>query len=128
VRFLPAVPNDALCRMLPQFDLFVVHTEYWELNKSVLEALLTGLPVIINRRKGAPVPELDGADFVHFVDNSEADYRAAIATLLEDHAGREALGRRAFAHAQAHWAPTLTEAKYAAIYRRFLDRASARAA
>src|SRR5262249_1411491 len=37
VKFAPAIANDDLCRMLPEFDLFAVHTEYWELNKSVLE-------------------------------------------------------------------------------------------
>ena len=37
--------------------MFVVHSDIWEVSKSVLEALLAGLPVIINRRKGEPVPE-----------------------------------------------------------------------
>jgi glycosyltransferase involved in cell wall biosynthesis len=120
VRFEPAVPNDELCEQLPGFDLFAVHTDYWELNKSVLEGLLTGLPLVINRRVGAPVPELEGADFVRFVDNSTESYRAAIADLIADDAGREALGRRAFAHAQANWSPAVTEAKVVDIYRRLM--------
>lgn len=118
VRFLPAVANDALCELLAEQDIFAVHTEYWEISKSVLEALLTGLPVVINRRKGEPVPEL-GGDFVLMVNNTEAEYLAAFEHLLRDHEARAALGRRAFAHAQAHWAPEITEAKYASIYRKF---------
>jgi glycosyltransferase involved in cell wall biosynthesis len=119
VRFLPAVANDALCELLAEQDIFAVHTEYWEISKSVLEALLTGLPVVINRRKGEPVPELEG-DFVLKVNNTEAEYLAAFEHLLRDHDARAALGRRAFVHAQAHWAPEITEAKYASIYRKFL--------
>jgi glycosyltransferase involved in cell wall biosynthesis len=119
VRFLPAVANDALCELLAEQDIFAVHTEYWEISKSVLEALLTGLPVVINRRTGEPVPELEG-DFVMKVNNTEAEYLTALEHLLRDHEARAALGRRAFAHAQAHWAPEITEAKYASIYRRFL--------
>jgi glycosyltransferase involved in cell wall biosynthesis len=117
VTFMPAVANDALCRMLPDFDIFAVHTEYWEISKSVLEALLTGLPVVINRRRGPPVPELEG-DFVIKVDNTVEDYRRALAHLLSDDAARAALGRRAFAHARALWAPENTEAKYVEIYQR----------
>ncbi|KRR18498.1 glycosyltransferase family 4 protein [Bradyrhizobium retamae] len=121
VKFSPAIANDDLCKMLPEFDLFVVHTEYWELNKSVLEALLTGLPVVINRRRGEAVPELENADFVRTVDNSAASYHDALTELLNDHAKREALGRAAYAHAQEHWAPATTEAVYAEVYRGFLN-------
>lgn len=119
IMFRPAVPNTELCRSLPDYDLFVVHTEYWELNKSVLEALLTGLPVVINHRKGLPVPELEG-DFVLKVDNTPDAYRAAIAGLIDDDMARAALGRRAGGHARAHWDPALTERKYVEIYERFM--------
>jgi glycosyltransferase involved in cell wall biosynthesis len=120
VTFRPAIPNDELCAMLPEFDLFAIHTEYWEISKSLLEALLTGLPCIVNRRIGEPVPELQG-DFVRMVDNTAADYRTALSELIGDDAARAALGKRAFAHAQANWSPAVTEAKVVAIYRSFLD-------
>jgi glycosyltransferase involved in cell wall biosynthesis len=121
IDFRPAVENDELCRMLPDFDIFAVHTEYWEISKSVLEALLAGLPVIINRRKGEPVPELEG-DFVLKVDNSEDAYHHALERLLADAAARAALGRRALAHAREFWAPEKTEAKYVEIYRKLMLR------
>jgi glycosyltransferase involved in cell wall biosynthesis len=124
VHFHPAVENDELCRLLPGFDLFAVHTEFWELNKSVLEALLAGLPVVINRRQGPPVPELAGADFVRFVENTMESYRDAIQDLMQDDAAREALGRRAYAHAQRHWAPAVTEGKVVEIYQRLMRPAT----
>jgi glycosyltransferase involved in cell wall biosynthesis len=117
VRFRPAVDNAELCRELADYDLFAIHTEYWELNKSLLEALLTGLPVVINRRIGLPVPELEDS-IVFKVNNTADDYRAAFERLIGDDALREELGRRAYRHAQEHWAPRRTEAVYADIYRR----------
>ncbi|AMW35883.1 glycosyltransferase [Haematospirillum jordaniae] len=121
VVFRPAVANDELCELLVEQDVFAVHTEYWEISKSVLEALLTGLPIVINRRLGEPVPELEG-DFVHMVENSEEAYFQALNQLLTDQEGRAALGRRALAHARANWDPAITEARYAGIYRSFLEK------
>jgi glycosyltransferase involved in cell wall biosynthesis len=117
VTFRRAIPNDDLCRELPSFDIFVVHTECWEISKSVLEALLTGLPVVINRRRGEPVPELQG-DHVMFVENTPDSYCDALTTLIEDDLFREKLGRRAYHHAQENWAPAKAETKYVEIYKR----------
>ena len=122
VIFRPAVDNDELCRLLPGFDLFAVHTEIWEINKSVLEALLTGLPVVINRRRGPPVPEFADSDIVHFVESSEAGYHAALSAFAQDEAARTALGRRAFAHARRLWDPAVTTAKFVDIYRRHMRK------
>lgn len=115
--FFASMPNDELCRRLPGFDIFATHTEYWELSKSVLEPLLTGMPVVINKRIGAPVPELSD-DICLLVSNSVAGYREALERLVADHGYRERLGRSAYAHAQANWSPAATEAKFVGIYRK----------
>src|SRR5690606_15982606 len=81
VIFRPAVANDELCVLLAEQDIFAVHTEYWEISESVVEALLTGLPVVINRRIGEAVPELEG-DFVLKVENTADAYHAALQHLL----------------------------------------------
>ncbi|HOE11872.1 MAG TPA: glycosyltransferase family 4 protein [bacterium] len=122
VDFRPAVPNSELCSLLPEFDIFAVHTEYWEISKSVLEALLTGLPVVINRRVGEPVPELEG-DFVLKVNNTVEEYTAALKRLIEDDIYREQLGRRAYEHAQEHWSPKKMEARVVEIYRKLMKPA-----
>ncbi|MEJ2673501.1 MAG: hypothetical protein P8168_15175 [Deltaproteobacteria bacterium] len=41
--------------------------------------------------------------------------------MLDDHDFREQLGNRAYAHAQARWAPARTEAKYVTIYQRAMQ-------
>lgn len=119
VRFERALPNALLCATLAEQDIFATHTEYWELSKSVLEPLLTGLPVVLNRRQGAPVPELEGGICIH-VENTPDGYRTALAALLEDDTRREQLGRAAYERAQRSWSPTATEAKVVDIYRRVL--------
>ncbi len=127
VRFLPAVANDELCASMPGYDVFAIHTEYWELNKSLLEALLTGLPCVVNRRRGLPVPELDG-DFILKVENSVESYRGALERIASDDTFRAALGQRAYEHAQARWAPEKTEARVVEIYRRLLQASPHRGA
>jgi glycosyltransferase involved in cell wall biosynthesis len=119
VKFFPAQANDELCRSLPEFDIFAVHTEYWEISKSVLEPLLTGLPVVINRRLGPPVPELS-EDICLLVENTLEAYREAFERLIRDHGYRESLGRHAYAQAQALWVPSKTEAKFVEVYRRLM--------
>lgn len=124
VEFVASLPNDELCRRLPEFDIFATHSEYWEISKSVLEPLLTGLPVIINRRLGKPVPELTD-DICVLVTNSVESYRDALARLIADNDYRERLGRTAYVHAQENWSPAATEAKFATIYRQILASAGA---
>jgi hypothetical protein len=76
---------------------------------------------VINKRIGEAVPELEG-EFVVKVNNTEDEYHAALHHLLRDDAARSDLGRRALTHARSHWAPEVTEAKYASIYRSFLKK------
>lgn len=118
VVFRRSVPNDALCAMLPDFDIFAVHTEHWELSKSVLEPLLSGLPIVINRRAGKAVPELTD-DICVLVENSAEGYRSALSQLIADSERRELLGRTAYRTARDNWAPAATEAKFADIYSRY---------
>lgn len=120
VEFIASLPNDELCRRLPEFDIFATHSEYWEISKSVLEPLLTGMPVVINRRLGAPVPELT-AEICMLVSNSTESYRQALERLIKDDGHRERLGRAAYAHSQKHWSPAVTEEKFVSIYRDILN-------
>jgi len=120
VILIPRLENNQLCQQLPEFDFFVVHSEYWEISKSVLEAMLTGLPIIINRRRGEPVPELTG-EIVCLVDPDAGAYEKAIRHLSAQVARREKLGRAAYEFAHANWGPNITETRFADIYRKLLS-------
>jgi glycosyltransferase involved in cell wall biosynthesis len=75
---------------------------------------------VINRRLGAPVPELTD-EICMLVDNSTEGYKQALERLIEDGAHRERLGRAAYAHARTNWSPAVTEEKFVSIYRNILD-------
>ena len=115
-----SLPNEVLCGRLPEFDLFVAHSDYWELSKAVLEALLAGLPVVLNRRQGPVAPELRNG-LVKLTDGSPEGYAQALRHLIEHEAERERLGREAAAYARRHWAPEAMEAKTADIYRQLAN-------
>lgn len=119
VAFVRSVPNDDLCAAMVDYDFFAAHTDFMEIPKAVMEPLLVGLPVVVNRRRGQPVPELQG-DFVFLVDDSVEGYAAAFRKLIGDDRLRESLGQRGFRHAHAHWAPERMEARLVEIYRRYL--------
>lgn len=123
IKFISALSNAELCAQLADYDIFAVHSEYWEISKAVLEALLTGLPLVINRRLGEPVPELT-PDICMLVDNSVAGYGDALRRLIADDRFREELGRGAGREAQSKWHPAITESRYVDIYRNLLSRPS----
>jgi glycosyltransferase involved in cell wall biosynthesis len=119
IAFERVVPNDVLCRRLPEFDVFATHSEYWELSKAVLEAFLSGLPVVLNRRRGEPVPELTD-DICVLVEDSAAGYGRALQQLIADPDLRRSLGEAAAERADRLWSPTQTEARLVGVYRRLL--------
>jgi glycosyltransferase involved in cell wall biosynthesis len=123
IKFIPALSNADLCVRLADYDIFALHSDYREISKAVLEALLTGLPVVINRRASAPVPELT-PDICVLVENTAAGYRDALQRLIADHRLREELGRTAGRIARAQWHPAITESRYVDIYRNLLSRPS----
>jgi glycosyltransferase involved in cell wall biosynthesis len=114
--FKPAIPNDDLCEMLPEFDIFAAHCDYWGIPKAVMEPLLTGLPVVINRCYPEPVPELNG-DWVMAVENTKEGYLDAIKKLFTDDDYRESLGQRGYDYAWKNFAPYEMERKVVDLYK-----------
>jgi glycosyltransferase involved in cell wall biosynthesis len=121
VHFHKSISNDELCSKLKDFDIFATHTEYWEISKSVLEPLLTGLPVLLNERQGEPVKELT-SDICMLVSNTIEDYHGALLKLIKDDSFRESLGRSAYTHAKKNWSPKKTEQKFVRIYKEILSK------
>lgn len=119
VKFRPAVSNDELCNLLFESDIFVVHSEHWEISKSVLEALLTGLPVIVNQRLGEPVPELSGG-IVRLVENNAEAYASAISELLNNPDLRRDIGEISAKIARELWNPEKCEKAVVATYQELM--------
>lgn len=120
VQFTKAIPNDELCAAMPAYDLFAVHTDYDEIPKTILEALLAGLPVVVNRKPRAMVPEYIDADHLLLVDNTVDAYQKAFQQLLTNSSFREQLGKRGATVAKDSWNPEKMEAAYTDVYKELM--------
>jgi len=124
VTFYKSIPNDELCNQLVDYDIFATHSDYWGVPKAVMEPLLTGLPVVLNKHKKQPVPEFKDGEFIILVKNTPTGYYYALKRLIENDTFREQLGRKAYTHAQENWAPAKMEAKVVEIYRQIMKKNS----
>jgi glycosyltransferase involved in cell wall biosynthesis len=125
IEFVKAMPNKELCGLLKDYDIMVAHCDYWGISKTTIEAALTGLPIILNKHPVEPIPDLDG-DWLLLCDNTPAGYGSAIRTLLESESLRSEYGKKARAHALAHFDPDKMEQDLVALYRDVLASAASR--
>jgi glycosyltransferase involved in cell wall biosynthesis len=116
VTFTGAMANEDICRALARADMVALRTHYRELSKATMEAMLVGLPVVINREAVGNVPELMDDSVMACADHADGFARALAA--LSDDAVRERLGRRAAALAWERWSPERAEERQAAVHRR----------
>lgn len=122
VIFIKRMSNDELCAQSHKFDVFAIHCDYDGLPKTVLEAALCGLPIIVNKRPESQVPEFEDG-WVELVENSTSGYVGAIQKMAVQ-SNREHLGQRAYKYAHENWNPQQTEARYAELYKRLMKTSS----
>ncbi len=115
VFFIQALTNDELCKLLPSYDIFITHTEYAEISKSVLESQLCGLPMILSKRHGFQVKELQG-NHVLLVNDDIDEYREILTELINNNKKRKQLGENAKKNAWKLWDPKITEKRFSEIY------------
>lgn len=117
--FIKRMENSKLCKILKQYDFMVINTEYDELPKVILEAFLTGLPVLLNHRKKSSVPELTESICLR-VDNSPQGYKEGLIRMIEDHSFRKNLAQNAYNIAHTQWNPNKCEEEYLSLYKKFV--------
>ncbi|MBF0312898.1 MAG: glycosyltransferase [Oligoflexia bacterium] len=115
VFLIPSLPNNQLVSQLYQYDLFAVHSDYPEMNKSTMEAMLAGLPIILNKRRRAAVKELNDAT-IRLVENTKEGYKGAILALLQDKNAREEYARAIHSYAVKTFLPEKCEIDYKEVY------------
>jgi glycosyltransferase involved in cell wall biosynthesis len=120
VSFVRAMPNEELCRKLPEYDLMVSHCDYWGMSKTIIEASLAGVPAVINRHPETPIPEYEGG-WIEMCENSPEGYRAAIERLLRDDRAREERGELAHETAVDRFDPAAMEARIRSMYEQALE-------
>lgn len=115
IAFVRSLPNEIICQKLAAYDLFAGQNEYWGVPKTIMEGMLAGLPIVINRPDPAYVPEITRQTAL-LVDNSPQGYRQGIEELISDKMKRKALGQAAAQFAWDKWNPGKTEARLADVY------------
>jgi glycosyltransferase involved in cell wall biosynthesis len=119
IALAPALPNDELVASLADDDLFVARNDYLGVPKAVLEAMLAGLPIVVNGTSNGPVPELnDGVCLL--VEPTAEGFGGGIDRMLEDDDLRERLGRTARAWAERTCLPERVERRVVELYNELL--------
>ena len=120
VTFIRTTSNDEICQRLALADIFVIQSKFREIPKTVLEALLTGTPTIINSDLGDNVMEFS-KDIVQYAPNSIEGYKQAIQGLLNDNRRREQIGLSGYCFAAKTFSSKDTESKFARLYSRYVN-------
>ncbi len=119
--FVSGLDNEAVLKLMQDSDIYVFNLISLGISKTMMEAALIGLPIIVNRGPYGLAEEIDG-DWLVKTENTKLGYVKALQSLIEDSVGREALGRRAHEHASTHWSPVAMEDRVVALYRRYLGQ------
>lgn len=122
IEFIKAMPNAQLCAKLHEFDVMVSHCDYWGTSKTIIEAALAGLPIVINRHPQIPIEEYEGGWIVE-CENSAEGYEVAIGGIFANEEVRRNLGALAYKTAHERFDPAVMEQRTVALYRDLLMRA-----
>lgn len=116
VHFIKALPNEQVCALYAQQDFMVSNCHYKGISKTIIEAGLSGLPVILNNyTDGFELQEYAG-NWIHGCQDTPIGYAEAISELISDKNKREALAQAAIEVTAKQFLPQAIEAKVAGIY------------
>ncbi|MBN2374462.1 glycosyltransferase family 4 protein [bacterium] len=115
VEFIKAISNDRLCKMLKEFDIMVSNCDYWGISKTVIEASLAKLPIVLNKHPVEIPPEYKD-DWLVLCDNTPEGYKAAILKLIKNESLRNHYGQKAYLYAKANFDPDEMEKRIVRMY------------
>jgi glycosyltransferase involved in cell wall biosynthesis len=119
VEFVPRVLNRDLAQRLRQSDIFVIQTAHAGVPKTVIEASLCGLPIVVAGRAIETTPELQGG-WALLTPDSPDSLSETIRRLISDVNARREAGEAARRFAVQTWRPRDAEEAVATIYRKIL--------
>jgi glycosyltransferase involved in cell wall biosynthesis len=93
VEFIHSVPNEEINQYYRQADIFALPIKYGGIAIPVIEAMASGLPVVVPRPFFEPEPELVG-DVAMVVENTPRGFHEALRQLMEDSSLRYQLGKK----------------------------------
>ncbi len=119
VHFIDAIPHTRLCQLLKTYDAFAACIDCVGLSKTVIEAFLSKLPVLLNWNSHVQVPELNESICLRVQDSIQG-YITGIKSLKENQMLREQMAERAYQHAIVYWDPEKIQKEHVEIYKSYL--------
>lgn len=114
--FIRAMKNRELCANLPRYHVLVVNSAFREIPKTVMEASLSGLPIIVNCLPAAESPEYSSLP-VSFVNAEPGAYASALRDLESNSRKRVAIAQETQDVAWQLWNPDEVATQTADILR-----------
>lgn len=121
ILFLPEVPVDHMAGWFGALDLYVAPQRWEGFGLTPLEAMSCGVPVVATRVGAFEELVVDGETGSLIAPDASREICDAIDHWLADGAAREAAGRAARAHVEAHHAIENEARAIVAVYRQLLD-------
>lgn len=120
IKFIKSLPNKKVCSLYAQSDFMVSNCHYKGISKTIIEAGLSGLPIILNHyRDGYKLPEYEEG-WIFECDDTPEGYADAITQLIQNTSNRQTLGEKALAKTTESFSSYALENKVASIYQNFL--------
>ena len=124
VYFIKSLPNAEVCKVYNQSDFMVSNCHYKGISKTIIEAGLSGLPIILNQyNDGYQLEEYNGG-WIQECEDTPEGYAEALDTFIKDHSTREVFGRKATEVTHQNFCPIYLEAKVVDIYKSILSNLS----
>lgn len=122
VRFIKSLPNSELCSLYHEYDFMLTNCHFRGVPKSVIEAGLSGLPIIVNRYvDGYKVSEYN-SNWIAECDDTPEGYADVLDRLIQNAQERELLGKGALEETQKSYSPKIMESKVADVYKSLLTQ------
>ncbi len=122
IKFIKSLPNSKICHLYFQSDFMVSNCHYKGISKTIIEAGLSGLPIILNKyADNYKLAEYEGGWIRECSDTPEG-YASALDNLIKDSKKRENLGKKALSLTHKKFSPAKLEEQVCKIYRSLLKK------
>ena len=122
IKFFKSLPNYQVCSLYSQCDFMISNCHYKGISKTIIEAGLSGLPIILNCYKdGYKLEEYDGGWIKECFDTPEG-YASALDELIKDPKKYEFYGKQALTITNKNFSPAILEEKVTKIYKMLLNK------
>jgi glycosyltransferase involved in cell wall biosynthesis len=120
-RLIKSIDNAQLCRMLKECDIFVANCSLPGIPKTIIEAMLIGVPILVNRNEKHLVAEIN-ADNCFQVKDSVAGYVYGLCNLESNDQLRAKTGINGRLYAEQFFSSHETEKVFSDVYSTLLTK------